>query len=568
MFMQIYKWLEKNIFNTLTRKIIGNVLFVSGIPILGLLYTLFSSDNNTIIFLFIILTLFSSIFTIFFLRNLIVKPIKHIIIGMDNINIGSKDLTRLITSDSIDEISELVSSFNSFQKKLAAMIDEIRKLGLSIAVETAKTSKYVSDSTKDASKQGELANIIFASSSESASAMNDISSSTTEITKSTTENLESVKFSYENMANITREIGIVKSEIENFKNTVSELNNNSKNIKAIASLINDISDQTNLLALNAAIEAARAGEHGRGFSVVADEVRKLAERVKNATSDINKNINNMAILVTKTDKGAEDINKYTSNIQEIVTNATNQFELMVKDLETNSSNLLRIASAIEEISVTNSQINENISNINQLSNKVSSNMLITAKASENLRQFTENLLDDVASFKTGNSKIETLIEDAVTFRDEIQKKITDISQHTDIFDKNYRPIPNTKPQKYETKYQKHFEVLQPIFDNFKARTGAIYSLALDINGYLPVHHAAFSKPMTGNYEVDLLNSRHMRIYNNNEVEIRRAKHTKPFLIQTYVRDTGEVLYDLSLPIFINSKHWGAVVIGLKPETLQ
>ncbi|MCA1926824.1 MAG: methyl-accepting chemotaxis protein [Calditerrivibrio sp.] len=566
--MNIYKWLEGNIFNTLTKKIVGNILFVTVIPLSGLLYTLFKSENGTIIVLFILLTLFSSIFTIFFLINLIVKPIKNIISGMDNINIGSKDLTRLIKSDSIDEISSLVASFNRFQKSLATMIDEIRKLGLNIAAETAKTSKYVSDSTKDASKQGELANIIFASSSESTSAMSDISSSTTEITKSTTENLESVKFSYENMANITREIGIVKSEIERFKNTVSELNNNSKNIKQIASLINDISDQTNLLALNAAIEAARAGEHGRGFAVVADEVRKLAERVKNATSDINKNINNMTSLVIKTDKGAEDINQYTSNIQEVVTDATNQFELMVNDLEMNSSNLLRIASAIEEISVTNSQINENMNNINQLSNKVSSNMIITAKASENLRQFTENLLDNVASFKTGNSKVETLIENAAAFRDEIQMKMEEIAQHVDIFDRNYKPIPNTKPQKYETKYHKNLEILQTIFDNFKAKTGAVYSLALDINGYLPVHHSAFSKPMTGNYEVDLLNSRHMRIYNTNEVEIRRAKHTKPFLIQTYVRDTGEVLYDLSLPIFINSKHWGAVVIGVKPETLQ
>ncbi|MCA1932237.1 MAG: HAMP domain-containing protein, partial [Calditerrivibrio sp.] len=114
--MNIYKWLEGNIFNTLTKKIVGNILFVTVIPLSGLLYTLFKSENGTIIVLFILLTLFSSIFTIFFLINLIVKPIKNIISGMDNINIGSKDLTRLIKSDSIDEISSLVASFNRFQK--------------------------------------------------------------------------------------------------------------------------------------------------------------------------------------------------------------------------------------------------------------------------------------------------------------------------------------------------------------------------------------------------------------------------------------------------------------------
>ena len=60
----------------------------------------------------------------------------------------------------------------------------------------------------------------------------------------------------------------------------------TKDIRAIANLIDDIATQTNLLALNAAIEAARAGVHGRGFAVVADEVRKLAERTQKATQEI------------------------------------------------------------------------------------------------------------------------------------------------------------------------------------------------------------------------------------------------------------------------------------------
>lgn len=99
----------------------------------------------------------------------------------------------------------------------------------------------------------------------------------------------------------------------------------------------------------------------------------------------------------------------------------------------------------------------------------------------------------------------------------------------------------------------------------KQLDGAIYCLAIDRNGYLPIHHGAFSQPMTGDPQRDLLYSRHQRIFLSNTAEKRRCSHTKPMLLQTYMRDTGEVLNDLSLPIFIEGKHWGAMIIGCKPE---
>jgi len=66
----------------------------------------------------------------------------------------------------------------------------------------------------------------------------------------------------------------------------------------------------------------------------------------------------------------------------------------------------------------------------------------------------------------------------------------------------------------------------------------------------------------------LINSRQQKIYFTVETEKRRSTNTKPFLFQTYMRDTGEILNDLSMPIYIDNKHWGAIVVGFAPARLN
>ena len=97
-------------------------------------------------------------------------------------------------------------------------------------------------------------------------------------------------------------------------------------------------------------------------------------------------------------------------------------------------------------------------------------------------------------------------------------------------------------------------------------TGAIYVLCVDDNGYAPAHNSKFAKPPTGKYEVDLLNTRDKRMFSD-KVGITLAKNTSPFLLQTYMRDTGETINDFSMPISVKGRHWGAIRIGIMSKTL-
>lgn len=500
-----------------------------------------------------------------FLRQLIIVPVKSINNSLEDLISGEKDLTQNTSCSSIDEIYDLADNFNTFLGNLRDIIEDLRSVGLSIATEIAVISKQINESNQAAQEQGSMSDEIFNASQESTTALNDVSMNTTDITSSTAANLESVQSSYSSMQDISNEIKLVTDHIQSFQNTVGELSQNSTNIRDIVSLINDVSEQTNLLALNAAIEAARAGEHGRGFAVVADEVRKLAEKVHDATNDININISNMITLVSKTDDGAKEIETYTGNIQNVINDATSKFESMMAALDQNSSNLIQISSALEELSVTNSSVHEKVSTINELSNDVVQKMTDSANSSIELRDTSEVLIDQISQFKTGQSKLEELINTATAF---ISAHHEDFESISNLFDKNYQSIPNTNPEKFDVSYRKQFQSkFQSAIDQLKKETGAAYSLFVDTNGYLPTHHTGFSQEPTGNFETDLAKSRHMRIYNNSVAEQRRAKNTKPFLLQAYLRDTGEILNDLSLPVYVNGKHWGALIIGTKPDQL-
>jgi HAMP domain-containing protein len=144
----------------------------------------------------------------------------------------------------------------------------------------------------------------------------------------------------------------------------------------------------------------------------------------------------------------------------------------------------------------------------------------------------------------------------------------------DAFDHNYVEIKGfefgpASQKKYHSKFDGITDGrMQTLLDGILDESDGdyIYAIGIDTGGYVPTHDAIYTKPLTGNPEKDLGLNRTKRIYSN-EVVSALLKSTAPALVQRYQRDLGDWVYDVSSPIFVKGKHWGAIRIGVSMERL-
>ena len=586
-------WCENHILNTLTKKIFSFLFLIlfnfafAGIYVWGrgsVLETLHESGANTSVvetvsksleqglFWMIVclaVALLTGMIQIVFIRRLIARQVTSVAQVFEAIATGDGDFSHDLPTTTHDEFRGLAQSYNRFAEKMRQIISDVRNMSVNIAREAVVVRNSVGETSKRAKRQGELTEAVFTASSEATQAINEVSSSTELISQSTETNLGTARISLNEMLDVVVKVQSVSEKLSRFNDTVSNLSQRSDSIRTIAALIREIADQTNLLALNAAIEAARAGEMGRGFAVVADEVRKLAEGVNRATQEITQNITGMISLVHETQSETEVINVDIRQTREVVERSSNQFRQMVGDFEGTSDQLIQIASAMEQLTATNAQVHENMQQVHTLSSEVSHNMTESEKSTAGLSRATESVQERVSGFKIGRGAFDYNVDVTRTFRDNLQNKLEELHKRgINVMDRNYQPIPNTNPQKFNVAYGEDYaRECQALLDATLAQVkGGVYSVGVDVNGYLSAHNAQFSQPLTGDYQKDLVGNRTRRKFDA-PTEIRSARNTTPLLMQTYLRDTGELMCDISMPIYVSGTHWGCVRVGCQTNAL-
>ncbi|HRO37805.1 methyl-accepting chemotaxis protein [Thauera sp.] len=591
-FREIYEGIEKTFWNSLTKKLFSLLL----LSVVNLGYLIIWQDRREAVEtalaggsvpaeavaavaavfdvgLYAMLALSALAFVMLFgqilyLRHLIVRPIRIITGIFDEIARGEGDFSRDLPLTTHDELRELAASYNRFAAKMREIIGKVRSMSVNIAREAVQVKVGVENSARDAQRQGEMTDTVFEASTRSTEAIGEVSVSAGAIDASTLRNLDIARESLGEVQHVAAKILAVSEKLQRFNHTVDELSQRSESVKQIAALIREIADQTNLLALNAAIEAARAGEAGRGFAVVADEVRKLAERVNQATQEIVGNINGMLELVGDTRAENDVINEDVEQTRDVVTRSAKQFEHMVGEFERTGGQLSQIAAGMASLTETNAHVHANVTDIHRLSAEVAGRMVNCEQRTLALTKSTEAVQELVARFKIGTGVFDLLVNETRGFRDRVQAELEQMAARLDVFDRNYRPVPGSNPPKFRVAWGDEFtRRCQHLLDESLERArGAVFAVAVNADGYLSAHNTRYSRPLTGDPAKDLVGNRTCRKFEN-PAELRAARNTEPMLLQTYLRDTGEVLCDLAMPIVVAGRHWGNVRVGMPAEAL-
>jgi methyl-accepting chemotaxis protein len=363
-------------------------------------------------------------------------------------------------------------------------------------------------------------------------------------------------------------ISSARTDARQGADTMAELQEKARRIAGFTQVISEISARTNLLALNAAIEAARAGEHGRGFAVVAGEVRQLALRTKEATDEISLMVR---VINDQTTAAAAGMVSLTEVVGLAAGNVERVHALLgniEQSAAVSEDEIGQIARAARVHVDTTGMITESLARIRDSMLSTDAELPLAASSAMALAEQAESIAGALgeSSVQTPHDAIRVAAQNAAVqvgrlFSAAIRSGA--ISREA-LFDRRYKPIPNTDPPKHSSRFDAFTDRALPALQEalLVSMPQLAYAGAVDSKGYFPTHNKKFSQPLTGDYDVDIIQNRTKRIFND-RTGARCGSNTRAFLLQTYKRDTGEVMHDLSAPIYVDGQHWGGFRVGYR-----
>jgi methyl-accepting chemotaxis protein len=298
--------------------------------------------------------------------------------------VAAGDLTSRIEVTTTDETGQLLQALKTMNESLVRTVIAVRSGTETIATASGEVAAGSLDlSSRTEQQAGSL--------EETASSMEELTSTV----KQNADNARQAKVLAEAASNVAERGGRVIGDVVG---TMDRINSAAGKIADIIGVIDGIAFQTNILALNAAVEAARAGEQGRGFAVVASEVRNLAQRSAAAAREIKGLIGDSTQAVQA---GGKLVGEAGATMQEIVESVRRVTDIMSE-----------ISAASVEQTAGIEQINEAITQMDQVTQQNAALVEQAAAASASMQEQAANLTRAVSVFQVAGGGVAAPVKPA------------------------------------------------------------------------------------------------------------------------------------------------------------
>ena len=464
------------------------------------------------------------------------------------------DRTAALASDSERLVDQLANRIGGLGVELADVAGNLQEVAGRVSVQSERFGHLQ-----------ETAETMVAANHDIAGASRAVQSATTAAVGEITQSRAAVETAVQHIAELIDAVGRIEQRLGAVGTALAQVAKVSGSIEAIAR-------QTNLLALNATIEAARAGAAGKGFAVVASEVKNLAEATRQATHLIGDTVRDLdgqigSLIGASGDASlrAKSAGEGAQQIQSIIVRVQDGFTAVGREIDgvakAATSNLAHCDMVIDELG--------NLARGVDLS---STDLKLADERVARLLEVSEGLIELIADsgVETSDAPLIRVVIDAAkqisaTFEAAVERRDIRLDQ---LMDQNYREIPGTNPKQYLTDYVALTDrILPPIQDPLqKIDPRVVFCVAWAKGGYLPTHNPNYRQPQGPDPVWNNANCRNRRLFNDRAVK-KVADNSKPFLLQTYRRDMGGgnfvLMKDLSSPIYVRGKHWGAFRMGFR-----
>ena len=361
----------------------------------------------------------------FFISKRIVKPLLALKQYVDEVakgNLAAKrfemkgkdELSKLSFGvfHMVDDLRDIISQIGSNAEQVAATSEELSAGSEQTSASIEQVTVSMQEVATGSDKQTEAVESIGSNINGISKKMNEMTKYVEQVNTKATDTTKTAEHGKDIIQNAVEKMGTTTEMIQSTSEVVNRLNNYSKEIGQIVSLITEIADQTNLLALNASIEAARAGEHGKGFAVVAEEVRKLADQSREAANDISDRIDS---IKTESENAVDSMSTSTENLKVSsdafdeageafkaiyldVSNLASQMNKFSQSIENMNSGVSNIVESMEEVSVIVEQNSGSIQNVAAAAEEQTASMEEITASSNNLATMAEQLRNAIHKF--------------------------------------------------------------------------------------------------------------------------------------------------------------------------